>query len=102
MTTKQELENALEEFNSGLYPHTGGRFACQRFLTEGTVETIIHVLTQALREDVVMVPREPDQKMRLAGFALVDCSTMSFDSRKNNIQDVYKAMIGAFEKDGGK
>ncbi len=103
MTKKQELEKALEAINKqnwGYWLHvldmddTG---ADQKYKQEVT-DIIRHVLTQALREDVVMVPRTPDLEMGIAGLKNFDCSIMSAEGRMLNIRKIYISMIDAHEK----
>jgi hypothetical protein len=58
--TIKELEEALQEYNGGLYPHIDNTFAQARFVSNETVYTIRDTLTQALaiaKGDSVVVPR---------------------------------------------
>lgn len=47
------FKNALDEYNSGLYPHTEGRFAQANFVSDETVYSIREAITLATESEQI-------------------------------------------------
>jgi len=99
MTTIEELETALHRLNNSVKEdyEDGSEMVVlvDSYLAESDIQTIRDTLTQSIaikKGDMVVVPREPDEKMICAAFEQCDGYNAKY------YRDLYKAMIAAQEE----